>query len=446
VREIALFLSIAVMLVLLRGRKAALRETLASLKMQTALYLIFMTWLVFVACFISKDTFWSLNEIKTQWVMGSFAMLLGVGMAVLSREGVINMRALMMTIFWTLAIHVLAINIDGIYRIMDKVLSEDSFQGLTAMTAGVGGLTIGPIDGSLITSLFFVLILSESIFRIVFKKRHLSIPGSLLAVSFILVAGSSFLTGVRNIVEVPVVVVSAMFILFLSGDEARKKAVYAFVIFVPVAVAVFTMAYKSDSRWAEMKESFDLVMRQEEPARILASTHDFSYLTLPNKKPVNVSNFIRLAKYRVGVDILRNYPLGIGFGRNAFGHYLNGRYNKAVGLNGDSSFVDMAVGAGLPGLALFGAYLLSILVLSIGNYRSKRDFYALFLSLTIICFCARMIFDSVLRDHFLEMFMFITGLLATRISLMGLSPALMLHTSERLYDDAAAHDRRMKAV
>jgi len=446
VREGALFISIALLLLLFRGRRGALLETLSSLRLQAALYLIFVAWLVFLALFVSQDTIWALKEIKTQWVMGSLALLLGAGLATLVRSGVIKMRAVMMVIFWTLALHVLAINVDGVFRIINKLLSGNPFHGLTALTAGVGGLTIGPIDGGLLTSLFFVFILSECIYRIVNKKRLLPVSNAILVISLILVAGSSVLTGMRNIVEMPAVIGSAIFFLILAGGEARKKAIYSCLILVPLSVVVLTVAYKSDSRWAELKDSLNLVMQEKEPARILAFAPGFVYPTLPDKRPVNVSNFIRLTKYRVGVEIIRAHPLGIGFGRNAFGHYLKARYNSGVGLNSDSSVLDMAVGAGLPGLGLFVAILFSVLVMSLKVYKKNRDFYALLLSLIIICFTARMVFDSVLRDHLLEMFLFLTGVLSTRVSLMGLNTELRLQPGKFRYGDVSDHGQRMKVI
>jgi len=446
IRESALFISLLILLFLLRGSGAAIREDLRSLKMQTALYFIFIAWILIVAIFISKDTIWALYEIKTQWVMGSLSLILGLGLAAISRKGIIKMSALMTIIFWTLAIHVLAINVDGIYGIITNSRAANASHGLTAMTAGVGGFTIGPIDGSLLTSLFFVFLLSESILRNVYKKRLINASVPLIVISFILVAGSSFLTGMRNIVEIPAIIAGALFMLFLAGGEARRKALYASLIIVPLCLAVFTLAYKSDSRWGELRDSLDLVMRQEEPAKVLAFAPGFVYPKLPDNKPVNKSNFIRLAKYRVGVDIIRVHPLGIGFGRNAFGHYLKGRYNSGGGLNSDSSMLDMAIGAGLPGAGLFLAFMISIMVISLRTFIKNRDFYALLLSLIIICFSARMVFDSVLRDHLLEMFLFITGVLSVRVSLMGVAPMLKLHGNNRRYEGISAHDRKMKAV
>jgi len=446
IRESALFISLIILLFLLRGSGAAIREALRSLKMQTALYFIFIAWVLIVALFISKDTTWALHEIKTQWVMGSLSLAFGLGLAAISRKGIIKMSAVVTIIFWTLAVHVLAINVDGIYGIITHSRAANAPHGLTAMTAGVGGFTIGPIDGSLLASLFFVFLLSESIVRIVYKRRLIKASWPLIVISFFLVAGSSFLTGMRNIVEIPAIMAGAISMLFLAGGEARRKALFASLIILPLCLAVLAFTYKSDSRWGELKDSLDLVMQEEEPAKILAFASGFVYPTLPDNRPVNKSNFIRLVKYRVGVDIIRNYPLGIGFGRNAFGHYLQGRYNKGVGFNSDSSMLDIAIGAGLPGVGLFLAFMISIVVISLRAFIKNRDFYALLLSLIIICFSARMVFDSVLRDHLLEMFLFITGVLSTRVSLMGVGPMLKLHSNNCHYEDISAQNRKMKAV
>jgi len=63
-----------------------------------------------------------------------------------------------------------------------------------------------------------------------------------------------------------------------------------------------------------------------------------------------------------------------------------------------------------------------------------------------VCFCTRMVFDSVLRDHLLEIFLFITGLLSTRVFVMGAGPALILKTGKCRDANSAEYKQSMKAV
>ncbi|MFQ5353393.1 MAG: O-antigen ligase family protein [Thermodesulfobacteriota bacterium] len=446
IRESILFISIALMFYALRAHRGIFLETLASLRLQALLYALFIAWVLVLALFISDDRVWALKEIKTQWVMGSLALLLGAGVAALARKGVIDLRTVLTVIFWTLAIHIVAIDVDGIFRVITGLGGGLPFKGLTALTGGVGGLTIGPIDGSLLASLVFVFLLSEIILRSFYRKRLLRLSNALLVIFIILAVVSSILTGMRNIVEVPIIISSAILILIACRGEVRKKALYASVILVPVALAALFFTYKSDKRWSDLLDCFNLVMAQEEPAEILSKSKDFVYPELPDNKPVNISNFLRLTKYRVGVDIIRANPLGIGFGRNAFGHYLKGRYNASAGLNSDSSLLDMTIGTGLVGVGLFGALIFTILARSFRAFRQRGDFYALLLSLIIICFASRMVFDSVMRDHLLEIFMFITGLLTTRVFLFGGGPRLTLQRSQYRYEEVSTSPERMKAV
>ncbi len=447
IREAALFLSIAVLVFISGEKRGDFIETLSSLRVQAVIYGFFLLWLLFLALFVSEDALWALNEIKTQWVMGSLALFLGAGIATLARRGALRLGSLMAIIFWTLAAHVLAVNVDGVVKVLGKLSRGGGHHGLTSLTAGVGGLTIGPIDGSLLASLFFVLILSEALCRYVFRRRLIPVPGAALVVSFFLVAGASFFTGMRNVVEIPLVVAAALFILFFSGAKARKKAIYFALIMAPILIGGLFLFYRSDTRWAELGETFDLAMKQEDPARVLAFSYDFVFPRLRDNRQVNVSNFIRFTKYRVATNIIMAHPLGIGFGRNAFGHYLKARYSRGAGLNSDSSVFDMAVGAGLVGTALFGAFIFTILAMSFRSFRRGGDFYSLFLFLLIICFSARMVFDSVLRDHLLEIFLFVTGMLSTRVSIMGASPLLTpKEGGYRGYGRLRSGEEKMKAV
>ncbi len=446
VREAALFISVLILVLLFQRERSSLFETLASLKVQAVIFALFLGWILFLAFFVSADRGWALNEIKTQWGMGSLALVLGAGMATLARRGLLSLRTLMTVMYGALGVHVLALNVSGAIGVMEKLESVKPFPGLTALTAGVGGFTIGPIDGSLLASLFFVVVASETVYRALFKRRLVPVPRSLLVVSFVLVAGASVFTGLRNIVEMPILVAGVIFILFFLGREARKKVVYSLVALMPLAIGAVFLFYRSDARWAQLSETLDLVMKEKEPARILAFSSSYDFPRLQNRKRVNVSNFIRFTKYRVALRVVREYPLGIGFGRNAFGHYLKDRYKSGVGLNSDSSLLDMAVGAGVPGVAFFGALIFSILAMSFRSFTKSRDYYALVLYLIIICFGARMVFDSVLRDHLLEIFLFVTGMLATRVSVVGTGPVLMLKEGKCPYGEVARGEQKMKAV
>ncbi len=446
VREAALFISVLILVLLFQRERSGLIETLASLKVQAVIFALFIGWILFLAFFVSEDMVWALNEIRTQWGMGSLALVLGAGMATLARRGLVSLRALMTVVYGALGVHVLALNVGGAIVIMDKLRSGKPFPGLTALTAGVGGFTIGPIDGSLLASIFFVVVLSETVYRVLFRRRLIPVPRPLLVLSFVLVLGASVFTGLRNIVEMPIMVAGVIFILFFLGGEVRKKAVYSLVVLMPLAMGAVFLFYRSDARWAQLSETLALVMREKEPARILASPSGYVFPRLQNRKRVNVSNFIRFIKYRVGLGVVREHPLGIGFGRNALGHYLKDRYSRGVGINSDSSLLDMAVGAGVPGVALFGALIFSMLAMSFRSFTRSRDYYALVLYLVIICFGARMVFDSVLRDHLLEIFLFVTGMLATRVSVVGAGPVLMLKEGKYAYGEVARSEQKMKAV
>jgi len=446
VRESALFISIGVLLLLFSHHGRDVLETLASLKVQALLYGLFLGWILFLALFVSEDTVWALKEIKTQWVMGSMALVLGAGMATMARKGRLSLRTLMTVAYVAFGLHVFALNVDGAWHVIRGLGSGRPFPGLTALTVRVGGLTIGPIDGSLLTSLFFALILSETVCRFIFNKKLLPVGRWTLALSFVLVAGASFFTGLRNIVEMPFVLAGVFLILFSLGGQARKKALFSVLILMPFVLGALFFFYRSDRRWAELQETLDLVMKEKEPAWILAFSERYRFPRLRNKRQVNVSNFIRFTKYRVALGEVRDRPMGIGFGRNAFGHYLKKRYDRGVGFNSDSSLLDMAVGSGVPGVALFGALIFSILAMSFRSFRRSRDFYALLLYLVIICFVARMAFDSVLRDHLLEIFLFTTGMLATRVSVLGSGPLLTLREGKYPYGEVAREERKMKAV
>lgn len=391
-----------------------MHRTIHALKVPLSLYLLFVAWVFFVALFISRDTAWSLNEIKSQWVMGSFVMALGAVTAALANDRAVNPKTVLMIIFWALAFHVLCIDIDGMITVFSRMRLQESYPGLTFLTTTVGGLTIGPIDASLLTSVFFTLIFAEFLFRVIYKKWHMPFGNRLLFIFFILAALGFVLTGMRNIIDTPAIILAGVIVMCFSANAAaRKKAFIISLLLLPLLFSFVLFAYKSDSRWGELQETLALVINDGNSGKALADHENFDYPEMSDSKPVNVSNFLRFAKYKMGVDIARTNPLGLGFGRNAFGRYMQQTYNTGTGLNSDSSLMDITVGSGVVGGVIFICFFLSILTTAFRYFRGYSDYFSMLLFLLAVCFGARLVFDSIFRDHLLEIFMFLLGFLAT---------------------------------
>ena len=109
--------------------------------------------------------------------------------------------------------------------------------------------------------------------------------------------------------------------------------------------------------------------------------------------------------------LVRQHPLGIGFGRSAFGHGLKAKYGEGSG-HSHSGLLDLAIGVGVPGALLWLGLIVILMRLTWKQYRATHSYVALLLLLVLTDYGARMVLDSIIRDHMLQQFMFLTGLAA----------------------------------
>ena len=123
------------------------------------------------------------------------------------------------------------------------------------------------------------------------------------------------------------------------------------------------------------------------------------------------SNYMRLARMKAGVDLTLENPWGVGFGRNAFGHAVMKKYGESSS-HSHSGLIDLAVGTGIPGTLLWIGFLASLATLGWRSFRRTQDYCALALLLLVTGYGTRMVLDSTIRDHMLQMFLFLAAFLA----------------------------------
>jgi O-antigen ligase len=139
---------------------------------------------------------------------------------------------------------------------------------------------------------------------------------------------------------------------------------------------------------------------------------DAGYTIEPIKgEKVSTSNYLRFEKYELGIKTIAGNLLGVGFGRNALGKSVEGRYKSAKNLNSDSSILDMFIGTGIIGGFLWISFLLYTMWRAITAFKKHKSYFALWLVLVVVPFSSRMMIDSVGKDHLLQEFMFTVGML-----------------------------------
>lgn len=368
------------------------------------LYVALTLWMIAVAVFVSTEIVWSLNEIRGQWLKGTLALLTG-GLAALAMREVPAVRRTAVTlIFVTLLLHVVYVDYLGL-----KMLLKNG-QILRDLA---GGLTQGPDASNYLSNMLLALLLTETFIRLVYRERFLPLATPVLIILFLLALFSIYAEGVRNgIIEILFVLFVFAGLFFVEHRQRISKTtvviVVSLLIFIPV-IFIY-LSYKTDIRWQTFMETVPLAWDTDANRQwINLSRKD--ELKLSNGEPVDWSNYMRMARIKAGVDLTLENPLGVGFGRNAFGHAVMKKYGEGSS-HSHSGLIDLAIGTGIPGTLLWLGFLGSLFTLGWRRFRQTHGYCALALVLLVTGYGFRMLVDSTIRDHMLQMFLFLAAFLA----------------------------------
>jgi hypothetical protein len=383
-----------------RGSGAVLRELATP-----ALVLAGLTaWMYFVAFFISPETGWTLDELSSQWWRALAALLIGALVALAARGDPKRTSAIFVVLLVALAAHVLYVD----FQAARGLLAPGSLERMA-------GLTEGPDKSNYLTNVLFGFLLAELFFRVVFKRRVLPLPNAVFAAALALAVVSVFAERTRNGMITLVLMLLLLGWCYLRERHVRmnKLAVSAGIAAMTVimlgGVALVVNARQSSS----LNNLVDTVPIAWDTEHYKAWQEDNpdSWPKLPNGDTVDASLYQRIAWFKEGLLLVSDHPLGVGFGRNAFGHGLKAKYGQGSG-HSHSGLLDMAIGLGIPGALLWLGFFASLAVIAWRRSHAGENYAAILLLLLLLDYGMRMVLDSVIRDHMLQQFMFLAGLAA----------------------------------
>jgi len=246
--------------------------------------------------------------------------------------------------------------------------------------------------------------------------------GDLKRVELAVALASVFIERMRNgiIVLALLLLATGLLSLFALRPRLRKTAlVTATVALFLIAIGGLGVATAIKPIASNFKDLVASVSIAWDTERYTAWRDDKQAPpVLPSGETIDTSVYQRIAWFKQGLLIAREHPLGVGFGRNAFGHGLKAKYGEGGG-HSHSGLLDLAIGTGVPGIILWLGFLASLGYLAWKQYRHTRSFAALLLLLLLLDFGARMFLDSIIRDHMLQQFMFLVGLAAVMMVAEG---------------------------
>ena len=202
-------------------------------------------------------------------------------------------------------------------------------------------------------------------------------------------------------------VVSLVLLLAATIWMARRRSHILLLLFV--AAALGGASFALDSRWSGLKES--IVLGWSSPSVYWMSGDPTLRPPTPSGADLEESAYLRAAWAHQAVLAIGEHPLGMGFGRDGFGRAVAEKYGVKGMVSSHSGWLDFALGAGLPGLAL----LLITAGLAIrGGWRQFRqhdDGVGLMFGFLVSGYLLRCLLDGHLSGWRLGLFAFLCGVL-----------------------------------
>lgn len=383
------------------------RTTLSRLTLPTVLFAVLSVWIVIGAIFISDDPARSFSEARGQWLMVFLSLITGVasGMAVETDHAA--RQQLLAVVIIVLLIHVLIVDAQALWNAISSNTLKTRAQGLTD----------GPDKASYLTNMLLALLLSELFLRLTGKPRAFKINNGVFAAILVVALLSLYAEGTRNaILSMLVVGIGFMALYWARNGRDQHRWLYivaaSCLVIVLVASLLYATVSKRGTSWDQTMATIPVALDTQGHKNWL-DIRKYGLPMLPNGEVVEESIYLRIAWLKEGLLLVIEHPLGIGFDRNAFGRGLQLKYGEGRG-HSHSGLLDIAIGTGIPGAVLWIAFLASLAWFGWRRFLVTENYAGLALMFVTLDFSTRMLLDSVTKDHMLQQFMLVTGLLAVQ--------------------------------
>lgn len=381
--------------------------TLSRLTLPAVLFAALSLWIVIGAIFISDDPARSLSETRGQWLMVLLSLITGVAAGIAVEPDRSARQQLLAAVIIVLLIHILIVDAQSLWTAISSHTFKTRAQGLTE----------GPDKASFLTNMLLAFLLGELFLRVTGKPRAFGISNGVFTAILVLTLLSLYAEGRRNAVLALFVMGIGFITLYWAGTRGDRRRWWyiaaASCLFVVLVASLFqATASKRGITWDRTLATVPVAL-DTEGHRNWLNVRQYGLPMLADGKKVEESTYLRVAWLKEGLLLVAEHPLGIGFDRNAFGRGLQMKYGEGKG-HSHSGLLDLAISTGIPGVLMWIAFLVSLARLGLRRFLDTGNYAGLTLFFVVLDFSTRLLLDSVTKDHMLQQFMLVTGLLAVQ--------------------------------
>lgn len=390
-------------LTLWQSRKSDLtaRELVSAHQRLTGVYLALSAWLVLQALLLSVHPDLAIKEFWGQWLRAGISGLIGFLVASLitrrhpGRSGPLLALSLTLTLAFQIGLH----DVDTLWRWWHE--GQLPFQQ-TRIVANRSGM-------SFLTNLLMSLLGAEAVSRILYRRRYLPISWIWMAVLFAMCLFTTYVVGTRyGTIGFLTLIISCSVV----GLVAKKKDINLPILIgvgaiIAIGIGAFGWAaVKSDARWLTLKETIPVALDTDHQRAWRDASLPMPLL--PSGASAEESAYLRLSWAKEASLAIVHHPLGVGYGRNAFGYAMQIYYpDYASSLHCHSGILNFTVGAGIPGLLLWLGFIGLLAIRGWQAFFRRENPAGLLLLFVVSGFFLRSLVDGNFQDHMFEQFMFL---------------------------------------
>lgn len=360
---------------------------------------LFSGWAIFHAFIFSQEPEWSLAEWSGQHTRAWIAIAIGLGLGCLF--SMTMFRLIKFALLLCLLLHL----VDFLWFWIDT--GKTFLPNENTITGRIFGQKLLI---SYLANLYGAFLCAEILVRAAQSKFTFNSRFRLAAEGFFLLV-MTVLIGARNgYIGLALLAITTVFsYIYLTNKREKKYWLGAGVGVFFLVGLLGLVSWNTDERWSRFYES---ALSGLDGERSMAWLNDQKYPLpmLSDGRPADHSAYMRVSGLRGAVEAAFEFPLGYGYGRNAYSHAWKklkgeGRGSSLSGLG------DVLVGLGFPGLLIWIGFSFSLIYFSLKAFLLERKMESLVVIFIAGGFLGRALIDSNIRDHSLEMFLFLVAAL-----------------------------------
>ena len=394
------------------------------------IFVMLQVWMLVITGFVSDQPSNSFSEWKGQWLPTVMSFVIGIGLSgALMQTRLKEPRAM---ILLSILIPITLFLLINLIVIINYWISAGRF------IPSLGGIGDHHGVSNYLTALLEPILFVDIYGRLVTGKRLLPVSNLMISVVLVIVVCTLVATTDRN--GILAMLIALIAIAAMISVEIRRFYSLKRISALAAAISIFMLttavvSYKIDPRWQNFIETMPVAWDID--SNLVWLKDDGSNLpSTPSGGKVDTSEYYRIAWAHEGWRMLIEHPWGTEISRSVFQKLVMEKYGYTTIPHSHNSWIDFGLQVGIPGLALWGWFLMSMVRFGWHIWRKDNEPLGMVLSVLIILLAIRGLMDSIFRDHEIEQFMLVVGLL------FG---ALIVQSNRHPRELAFYSDKRLKA-